>query len=180
MLFIRFATLTLTLMATSIAPRTNHRAKSIVVVFKADARCTGSANCRACSTCEYCAHCSGGSGSCGVCSDVSNNYNHPTYTAPTHSSSSAKLSSLPSAKYNFQSSSTSAAITIGEQLNVRSGPSTSYKIIAHLSSSQIVTVLKHSGNWVKISFSEFVFVSDSKFYSKEIAGWVSAQLIRKL
>lgn len=117
-----------------------------------NARCMGYSPCNACSTCEYCAHCSNG-GSCGVCGGGSRSKSHKSNSAPTRS-----YYSNPSATNTAPQKSTARTIYLpanatvsAPALNIRSGPSVEYKLLARLSQGDWVLVTDTAGDkWVKI------------------------------
>lgn len=121
-----------------------------------EARCTGSANCRACKNCKYCGHCNSG-GSCGVCSSGgTRTYRSSTYTttpSPVVKSSYNPISSR--GIYNLPDDPVSqyymeTLIVTNEYLNMRLGPSTNYQIIQRLKEGQLLEFLAMTGSWVKV------------------------------
>jgi len=108
-------------------------------------RCVGSSSCRVCTNCIRCGYCKSG-GSCGVCSSGrqtrttnsiyyqsstsnsnSNNYQNSSRTLKTYSKNNFHLPVDPSSEYYLKT----LMVNIDE-LNLRSGPSTDFKIIVKL------------------------------------------------
>ncbi len=112
-----------------------------------EARCSGSANCRACKNCKYCKHCSRG-GSCGVCAKRSR---RKSYTKPIQTKQTI-----------FDGPATNSALSLEEpyylktllvnknSLNLRSGPDTSYYVIQQLDFGEKLTILATHAKWIKV------------------------------
>lgn len=64
-------------------------------------------------------------------------------------------------------SSSKSGIVTANQLRVRSGPSTSYKVVTTLSQGATVTIIKTESNWHQIKASS-------------VTGWVSAEFIQDI
>jgi len=63
--------------------------------------------------------------------------------------------------------------TTNSSANLRTGPSTNYGIISTLPVSTSLTILDKTGNWVKVSFTDY-----SVYYGSEVkTGWVYASLL---
>lgn len=106
-------------------------------------KCTGSANCRACKTCNYCKHCNNG-GSCGVCAGGSSS----SASAYFNSSSSSSRPSYSGSSINSQG----RFLVKADNVDVRSGPGTTYAIIDGLSRGEIVNGSSGTSSWVEIKF----------------------------
>ncbi len=120
-----------------------------------EATCTGSANCRACKNCKYCKHCNSG-GSCGVCGGGGRTYRSSTPSSRSVTTASRAYGStdgsgvyhLPDDRFSEYYAKT--LIVTNEYLNMRSGPSTDYRIIQRLKEGQRLTFLAMTGSWVKV------------------------------
>ncbi|CAM1358429.1 putative SH3 domain-containing protein [Tenacibaculum sediminilitoris] len=120
-----------------------------------EARCTGSANCRACKNCNYCKYCNSG-GSCGVCGKRSSTKNY--------TNSYNGYSKKPQTKRNIFDgrNTTNSALSLEEpyylktllvnknSLNLRSGPDTSYYVIQQLDFGEKLTILATQAKWIKV------------------------------
>ena len=126
-----------------------------------EGRCVGSASCRVCTNCSSCGYCKSG-GSCGVCSSGqltrttnknyyqsstsnSNNYQNSSRTIKTYSKNNFNLPDDPSSEYYLKT----LMVNINE-LNLRSGPSTDYKIIEKSKKNQELIFLAMTGDWIKV------------------------------
>ncbi|MDX8554201.1 SH3 domain-containing protein [Tenacibaculum sp. 1B UA] len=119
-----------------------------------EARCTGSANCRACKNCKYCKHCSRG-GSCGVCAKRNRT---KSYTNPYKSYKKPKQTK----QTIFDGRKTNSTLSLEEpyylktllvnknSLNLRSGPDTSYYVIQQLDFGEKLTILATHAKWIKV------------------------------
>ncbi len=121
------------------------------------ARCIGASPCMACTTCEYCAHCSNG-GSCGVCGGGSRSKSYNSNSAPTRSyysnpSATNTAPQKPTARTIYLPANATVSAPV---LNVRSGPSVEYKLLARLVEGDLVLVTDTAGDkWVKIEVTIF-------------------------
>ena len=121
---------------------------------KDEAKCTGSASCRACKNCKYCKYCTSG-GTCGVCSNKSESTltlpkiqslkTRETYSSSTHSNGIYNLKNDPLSEYYLKTLMVNV-----DQLNLRKGPGTSYESIEKLSRYQELIFLAMTGDWVKV------------------------------
>lgn len=112
-----------------------------------EARCTGSANCRACKNCKYCKHCSRG-GSCGVCAKRSRtkSYTKPKQTKQTIFDGRKTNSTLLKEEPYYLKT----LLVNKNLLNLRSGPSTSYYVIQELDFGEKLTILATQEKWIKV------------------------------
>lgn len=121
-------------------------------------KCIGSANCTACTSCNYCKYCNSG-GSCGVCGGGSSSSTVSSYrstlTLPWRSAPSPKTGTR---KSSSTSSYNAQYFVNVNQLNVRSGPNTSYSVIDKIDYLTPVTISKvYSNGWCLIAYySEYV------------------------
>ncbi|REH50444.1 SH3 domain-containing protein [Tenacibaculum gallaicum] len=112
-----------------------------------EARCTGSANCRACKNCKYCKHCSRG-GSCGVCTKRSRtkSYTKPKQTKQTIFDGRKTNSTLLKEEPYYLKT----LLVNKNSLNLRSGPDTSYYVIQELDFGEKLTILATHAKWIKV------------------------------
>lgn len=68
---------------------------------------------------------------------------------------------------------TSGYATTATTANVRSGPSTDYGVVTTLSPNTMVTITDKVGNWVKVTFTDYV----SYFAEFEQTGYIRADLL---
>jgi hypothetical protein len=111
-----------------------------------EGRCTGSASCRVCTNCTRCAHCNSG-GSCGVCAGGSNNN---SYSTPTPVYSTPKKTNTYSGSTTNENSSKILMLVTSQELNVRSGPGSTYSVVEQLTLGDQLAYLGKTGEWIKV------------------------------
>jgi hypothetical protein len=116
-------------------------------------RCTGKVNCTVCSDCSRCGYCNSG-GSCGVCSgrssssyDSRNFYSSSTQKARITTSPDGLMADEPYSIYYLRT-----LYVVGtDNLNLRAGPSTKYRIIQKLPRLTKLYFWAMNDGWVKVT-----------------------------
>ena len=119
-----------------------------------EARCTGSANCRACKNCSRCQYCNSG-GTCGVCSGSSNAY---YYSEPQRKPKAVTHKKAPSSRsthrYNkaesYGNGNNLTYFIDAKAVNLRKGPGTKFPIIMKLGFSERLVHISGSGTWIQV------------------------------
>ncbi|RKF03375.1 SH3 domain-containing protein [Tenacibaculum lutimaris] len=136
-------------------PTTKESLKNVSILgcyVDTEARCTGSAYCRACKNCSRCKHCSGG-GSCGVCArgkqtrSYTNSYKSDRKTQQTKKTVFNGSTSITSLE---KPNNLKTLLVNKKNLNVRSGPDISYYIIQQLEFGEKLSLISTHGKWIKI------------------------------
>lgn len=136
-------------------------------------KCVGSAYCNACTSCQYCKYCNSG-GSCGVCSSgISRNTAPPKqYITPKRAPQREIIQYTridTSAVVDQVEDVQQTAVVIAEELNLREGPGTSYKVLAVLTLGTALDIVgSATGTWVH------VIATDG---DEDVEGYVSRKYI---
>ena len=108
-----------------------------------EARCTGSASCRACTNCSRCGYCNSG-GSCGVCSA------RTTYVSSKKVARTTKTYRSANSTMAKNYSTGDLMMVTNQTLNLRSGPGTDYDILETLEKNDMLGFISKSGDWAKV------------------------------
>ncbi len=78
-----------------------------------------------------------------------------------------------STSYSSRTIPSSGTASTTRSANLRTGPSTNHTVITTMPAYTDLTILNKSGNWVKVSYTDY-----SGYYGNETkSGWVSASLL---